>query len=76
MPLVNVKVIAGVFDEEEKARMIERLTDTMLEIEGEPLRDVTWVTIEEVRSGDWGIAGKPLTTEFVRSLRTGEVVPG
>src|SRR5690606_23071106 len=76
MPLVQVKLIEGVFDETEKAQIIERLTDTMVAIEGEPLRDVTWVTLEEVPSGDWGIAGRPLTTEFVRGLRTGEAVVG
>jgi 4-oxalocrotonate tautomerase len=43
---------------------------------GAALREVTWVTLEEVSSGDWGIAGKPLTTEFVPSLRTGEAVAG
>ena len=46
--------------------MIEKLTDTMVEIEGESMRPVTWVTIEEVDSGDWGIGGKALTTQDVR----------
>jgi 4-oxalocrotonate tautomerase len=32
------------------------------------MRQVTWVVVEEVRSGDWGIAGKPLTTRDVRAL--------
>jgi alkanesulfonate monooxygenase SsuD/methylene tetrahydromethanopterin reductase-like flavin-dependent oxidoreductase (luciferase family) len=27
-----------------------------------------WLAVEEVRSGDWGIAGKPLTTQDVRAL--------
>ncbi len=34
--------------------MIEKLTDTMVEIEGENMRGVTWVVIEEAKSGDWG----------------------
>jgi len=69
MPLIEVKLIKGVFDQAEKREMIERLTDTMVEIEGESMRSVTWVTIEEVESGDWGIAGNALTKEDVLGLR-------
>src|SRR5215213_1880356 len=65
MPLVNVKVIEGVFDDAQKHAMIEKLTDTMVEIEGENMRGVTWVVVEEVKSGDWGIRGQSLTTEAV-----------
>ena len=61
MPLINVKLIEGVFDADEKREMIEKLTDAMVEIEGENMRGVTWVVIEEVKSGDWGIGGQPLT---------------
>jgi 4-oxalocrotonate tautomerase len=43
MPLVNVKVIEGVFDNDQKRQIIERLTDTMVGIEGENMREVTWV---------------------------------
>jgi 4-oxalocrotonate tautomerase len=71
MPLLNVKLIEGVFDESQKQAMIEKLTDTMVEIEGENMRGVTWVVIEEAKSGDWGIGGQPLTTEAVRNLAAG-----
>lgn len=43
----------------------------MVAIEGEAMRPVTWVVVEEVRSGDWGIAGKPLTTQDVRARVAG-----
>ena len=69
MPLVNVKLIEGVFSTEQKAEMIARLTETMVEIEGEALRPVTWVVVEEVRSGDWGIGGNGLTTADVQALQ-------
>ena len=45
MPLVNVKLIEGVFDDSQKREMIEKLTDTMVEIEGENMRGVTWVVL-------------------------------
>jgi 4-oxalocrotonate tautomerase len=68
MPLINVKVIEGVFSAEQKTQIIRKLTDAMVDVEGEAMRSVTWTVIEEVRSGDWGIAGKPLTTADVRAL--------
>jgi 4-oxalocrotonate tautomerase len=52
----------------QKRRIVEELTDAMVAIEGEATRPVTWVVVEAVRSGDWGIAGKPLTTQDVRAL--------
>ena len=68
MPLINVKVIEGVFSAEQKTQIIRKLTDAMVDIEGEAMRQVTWTVIEEVKSGDWGIAGKPLSTADVRAL--------
>jgi 4-oxalocrotonate tautomerase len=71
MPFVNIKLIEGVFDAAEKQEMLEKVTETMVELEGETMRGVTWVVIEEVKSGDWGIAGQGLSTEAVRELRAG-----
>jgi len=71
MPFVNVKLIEGVFDADQKREIVERLTETMVEIEGENMREVTWVVVEEVRSGDWGIGGKALSTEDVKALAAG-----
>ena len=69
MPMVTVKVIEGVFTQEQKQDMIRKITDTMVEIEGENLRPVTWVLVEEGHSGDWGIAGNGLTTADVHALQ-------
>jgi 4-oxalocrotonate tautomerase len=71
MPFINVKVIEGVFSPEQKQDMVRRLTDTMVGIEGENMRQVTWVVVEEVKSGDWGIAGNPLSTADVKALAVG-----
>ena len=72
MPFVNVKLIEGVFTPTQKQDMIRKLTDTMVSIEGENLRPVTWVVIEEVKSGEWGIAGNPLSTGDVKALAAGK----
>jgi len=68
MPLINVKVIEGVFSAEQKSQIIRKLTDAMVDIEGEAMRQVTWTVIEEVKSGEWGIAGRPLSTADVLAL--------
>jgi 4-oxalocrotonate tautomerase len=72
MPLVNVKLIEGVFTPAQKQDMIRKLTDTMVSIEGENMRSVTLVVIEEVKSGDWGIGGKGFTTNDVKELAAGK----
>jgi 4-oxalocrotonate tautomerase len=68
MPFIQVKLINEVFTAEEKRRMITKLTDAMVSIEGEHMRPVTWVVIEEVKGGQWGIGGQPLTAEDVRAM--------
>jgi 4-oxalocrotonate tautomerase len=74
MPLIEVKLIENVFTKEQKHEIVERLTDTMVEIEGEHMRGVTWVVVQEVTSGDWGIGGKALTTADVKALAAGAPV--
>ncbi len=71
MPLIHVKLIEEVFTPAQKKEIIAKLTDAMVAIEGENLRPVTWVTIEDVRSGDWGMGGKPVTTSDVRARAAG-----
>jgi len=69
MPLLNVKVIEGVSTQAQKREMIAGVTDAWAAIEGEGLRGVTWVVVEEVQSGDWGIGGQALRTEDVKALQ-------
>jgi 4-oxalocrotonate tautomerase len=76
MPYINVKVIEGVFTPEQKRQIAERLTDTMVGIEGERMREVTTVVIDETRSGDWAIGGRCLTTEDVVALAAGRATSG
>ena len=71
MPLIQVSVVKGVFSAEQKTQIIERLTDALVTVEGENLRSVTWVKIDEIESGDWGIGGQVLTTEAVKALAAG-----
>jgi len=68
MPLIQVKLIEEVFTPAQKKEIIAKLTDAMLAIEGENLRPYTFVTVEDGRSGDWGVGGKSLTTTDVRAI--------
>jgi 4-oxalocrotonate tautomerase len=68
MPLVDIHVIRGVFTPEQKGEMIAKVTDAMVSIEGEKLRGVTWVKINEVEGGDWAIGGQRLQAADVRAM--------
>lgn len=69
MPLIDVQLIEGVFDKSQKHEMIRKITDAMVEIEGEAMRGVTWVRVHELASGNWGIGGKGLTTADVKAMQ-------
>jgi 4-oxalocrotonate tautomerase len=69
MPLVNVQIIENVFTPEQKQQMITKITDTMVAIEGEALRGVTWVKIDEVKEGNWGVGGHSLHASDVRRMQ-------
>lgn len=75
MPLVTVDIIENVFNAEQKQEMIEKITETMVSLEGEALRSVTWVRINEVKEGNWGIGGQTLSAADVHAMQAmgGEV---
>jgi 4-oxalocrotonate tautomerase len=68
MPLVDIEVIEGVFDRQQIGRMIEKVTDAMVEIEGEAMRGVTCVRVKEVRSGQWGIGGNTPSAADIKAM--------
>ena len=71
MPLVDIEVIEGVFDDSQKAQMIEKVTNAMVEVEGENMRGVTWVRVMEVRSGQWGIGGNTPSADDIKAMAAG-----
>jgi len=68
MPLVDIQLIKGVFSEAQKGEMIASVTDAMVAIEGEAMRGVTWVRIQEIQSGDWAIGGRRLSAADVKAM--------
>ena len=71
MPLVRISMIEEVFTPAQKRQIIEKVTDAMVAVEGERMRGVTWVVLDEVKSGDWGIGGQCLTAKAVHDLAAG-----
>ena len=68
MPLVTIDLIKNVFTPAQKQQLIKRVTDAMIAVEGEAMRPVTWVRINEIAEGDWAIGGKCLTASAVHAL--------
>jgi 4-oxalocrotonate tautomerase len=68
MALIHVTVIAGVFTTPQKQEIVERLTDAMVAIEGENMRQSVWCIVQEAASGEWGVGGRTLTSDDVKAL--------
>ena len=68
MPLVDIQLIRGVFTPDQKKQMIQKVTDAMVTVEGESMRPVTWVRVQEIESGEWAIGGNPLTAADVKAM--------
>ena len=69
MPLVIIRGIKGVFNEEEKAEAVRQVTEVMVKLEGEGLRPHTWVLFEDADA--WGIGGEIMTPEKIKELQKG-----
>jgi len=72
MPLVTIDVIKNVFTPSQKEELIEKVTNAMVEVEGENLRPVTWVRINEFEGGDWAIGGQRLVATDVQAMAKGK----
>ena len=66
MPIITMQVIENVFDEKQKKELITRLTDAVDTVYP-GIRDVTFVAIEEIKEGNWGIGGTALDHNAVES---------
>ena len=71
MPLIDIQLVEGAFDADQKADMVQGVTDTMVTVGGEPIRGVTWVRVSETPDGDWSIGGRALTASDMRALANG-----
>ena len=72
MPLVTIDVIKDVFTPQQKQQLIDKVTEAMIEVEGENMRGVTWVRVQEFEGGHWAIGGKALHASDVHALAEGK----
>jgi len=75
MPLINVKVMENVLTSEQKHEIATRFTDDFADIVGQAVRPLTWVIVEDVRSGQLVIGGDAVTTEAVKQLLAADREP-
>jgi len=72
MPMVTIDVIKDVFSPQQKQELIAKVTEAMITVEGESMRGVTWVRIQEFEGGDWAIGGRALKAADVHALAKGK----
>jgi 4-oxalocrotonate tautomerase len=68
MPLVTIKVFEDELSHSQTKDLIHKVTEAVIPFVGEKQRDHTWVLIEEIASGSWGIGGKAFGLKDVRAI--------
>jgi len=71
VPLVDIKLIEGVFSEDEKKKLIKDVTDVFVSYMGENLRSYILVVVQEVKSGSWGVGGQAIGLDEVKAMEAG-----
>jgi 4-oxalocrotonate tautomerase len=71
MPLVEVKVFEDELTSDQTAELIRKVTDVVTEVTSEKLREVTWVIVDQVKSGSWGVGGNALGLADVKKITGG-----
>lgn len=71
MPLIQVKVFEQELTKKQTQDLIGGITDVVTSVTSDKLRDVTWVVVDEVPSGNWGIGGKALGLVDVKKIVEG-----
>jgi 4-oxalocrotonate tautomerase len=61
MPFIQISVPAGSLTPEQKSLMIQKVTDAAVEAEGLPVKQFTFVHLNEVPDGGWGSGGNAVT---------------
>lgn len=67
MPYVNIKITDEGVTSEQKAKLIEGITNLLKDVLGKNPA-TTMVVIDEVNTDNWGIAGEQVTSRRKRGL--------
>jgi 4-oxalocrotonate tautomerase len=72
MPFVEIKVFEGELSKPQSQELIGKVTDAIVSFAGENLRQATWVVIQEVKSGNWGVGGNALGLDDIKRIQAGK----
>jgi 4-oxalocrotonate tautomerase len=72
MPLVTIDLIKNAFTPAQKKELITKVTEAVVAVEGENMRPVTWVRINEFEEAAWAIGGKALRASDIHALAAGK----
>jgi 4-oxalocrotonate tautomerase len=72
MPLITIMMFEEELSDSQAKDLIHEVTEAVIPFVGEKLRDNTWVLIEEIASGFWGIGGKAFGLKDVRAIQSRE----
>jgi 4-oxalocrotonate tautomerase len=68
MPLVTIDVLKGAWTSKQRHDFIEHVTEAMIQVAGEPLRQVIWVKLCEIEEGQWAVGGQRLSAAMIHSM--------
>ncbi len=68
MPFIQIKVFEDELSQEQSRDLINKITNAVTDVTSEKLRDMTWVVVDEVKSGYWGVGGHALGLDDVKKL--------
>ena len=70
MPLVRITVVEGDLSANQKRQIVEGVTEVLVAVHDEAVRK-TWVIVDEVAAGDWGVGGHLLGADGTRATAVG-----
>ncbi|MET3996935.1 4-oxalocrotonate tautomerase [Bradyrhizobium sp. S3.9.2] len=71
MPYVTISTVRGILDARQKKTLLERVTDLLVEVEGQgnpDFRRNVWVRIEEQEPAHWSLGGMQPTPEIIAGM--------
>ena len=71
MPYVSISTVTGILDADQKQQLLQRVTDLMVEIEGQgnpEFRKVVWVKIEEQDPSHWSVGGVTVPADRIAQI--------
>jgi 4-oxalocrotonate tautomerase len=69
MPVVTIQVPAESLSDGQKAELVRRVTDVVVEVEGLPaIRPYVYVLVDEIPRPGYGLGGRVLDAETVKAM--------